>query len=505
MTIATNDLLNVADTVAREKGIEREQVLHAMEEAIQKIGRTTYGQDKDIRAEINRKTGDISLAHYRHVVESIENPELQITLPEALTLNPSLEIGQFLVQPLPPVEFGRTAAQMARQIISQRVREAEKLRQYEEFKDKAGEIVSGLIKRAEFGNYIIEVGGRNECMLRREESIPREILRPGDRVRAYVMDVVEDMRGPQVLLSRSHPQFMAKLFQQEVPEIYEGTIEVVSVARDPGSRAKIAVRSRDSSLDPVGACVGIRGSRVQAVINELQGEKIDIVPWSKEVPTFIISALAPATISKVVYDEESRRVEVVVPDDQLSIAIGRRGQNVRLASLLTGLEISIMSESDDYKKVANTFKRTAKMFMEELDVDEVIAHLLIAEGYESVEDVAESTLTELLDIEGFEEELVQELQGRAQKSLDKKAKAVTQQLEQLEIEDDLLNLPGLTPALLIKMGEAGCRSLDDFADLSSDELLEIVGEDALTHETATDLIMKARSHWFDEDGNLKEA
>jgi len=500
-TVVHNEILHVADTVAREKGISNEQVVLAMEEAVQKIGRAKYGQDNDIRAMIDRKTGAIRLERHR-LVSEISEDATQMTLEEAQALDSTLKIGDSLVEDLPPVTFDRAAAQIARQIISQRVREAERLRQYEDFKDKVGEIISCVVKRAEFGNYAIDVG-RGEALLRREETIPREVLRPGDKIRAYVMEVSSDVRGPQVLLSRSHPQFMAKLFQQEVPEIYDGTIEIVAVARDPGSRAKIAVRSKDSSIDPVGSCVGIRGSRVQAVVGELQGEKVDIIPWTADVPTFVINALAPATISKVIYDEESGRVEVVVPDDQQSIAIGRRGQNVRLASLLTGLDVSITSEADDYKKVAENFKRTAQLFTEALDVDETIANLLIAEGYESVEEIAEASMDQLLLIDGFDEGLAQELQQRAQDSLARKSQEMTDALETLGLDPALSALEGLSDEMLVRLGKSEIKNLDDLADLASDELRDIVGAHTLTEDEANALIMQARSHWFDESGNLK--
>lgn len=504
MSTAPNDILQVADVVAREKGIEREQVIVAMEEAIQKIGRTKYGQDHDIRATIDRKDGSITLQRFRGVVDEVEDPLTQLSVKEAQEIQKDVEAGSFIIDELPPISFGRMAAQTARQIISQRVREAERERQYHEFKDRVGEIISGIVKRVEFGNYIIDVG-RNECLLRREESIPRENLRPGDRVRAYIMDVTQDTRGPQILLSRSHPQFMAKLFQQEVPEIYEGIIDVLAVARDPGSRAKIAVRSRDSSIDPVGSCVGIRGSRVQAVVNELQGEKIDIVPWSEDTPTFIINALSPAEITRVIYDEEGRKVQVVVPDDQLSLAIGRRGQNVRLASLLTGLDVSITSETENTAHRTEQTKQNIQNLIDALDIDEVIAHLLIAEGYESIADIAEVSTEELLSIHGFEEDLVRELQKRSNEALEKRAKEVQKELKDLSLDKSLLKFEGLTPEMLLKLGKAGCKSLDDFADLSNDELVEIIGEGILAEEETNDLIMRARAHWFEDEASAADA
>src|SRR5499426_660554 len=356
------EMLQVADMVAREKGIEREEVLEAMEQAIQKAGRAKYGLEHDIRAEIDRKTGEIKLLRYMQVADPVENENVQVPLAEAQRRNPEAQVGDYLTDELPPIDFGRVAAQTAKQVITQRMREAERKRQYEEFKDRVGEIVSGTVKRVDFGNTIVDLGGRAEAIIRRDESIPREALRPSDRVRAYIYDVREEPRGPQIFLSRTHPQFMAKLFMQEVPEIYDNIIEIKAVARDPGSRAKIAVLSHDSAIDPVGACVGMKGSRVQAVVQELQGEKIDIIPWSEDTATFVVNALQPATVSRVVIDEEESRIEVVVPDDQLSLAIGRRGQNVRLASQLTASQIDILTEADASEKRQREFIERSEMF-----------------------------------------------------------------------------------------------------------------------------------------------
>ena len=363
VTYARPELLQVADTVARDKGIDRDEVLEAMEQAIQKAGRSKYGQEYDIRAEIDRRNGEIRLLRFREVAEAVENEATQIAHAEAQRLNPEAEIGDFITDPLPPIDFGRIAAQTAKQVIVQKVRDAERQRQFLEFKDRVGEIVNGLVKRVEFGNVVVDLG-RAEAMLRRDELLPRESFRQGERARAYVYDVRQELRGPQIFLSRTHPQFMAKLFAQEVPEIYDGIIEIKAVARDPGSRAKIAVISRDSGIDPVGACVGMRGSRVQAVVGELQGEKIDIVPWSPDPATFVVNALAPAEVAKVVMDEEQRRIEVVVPDDQLSLAIGRRGQNVRLASQLTGWDIDILTEAEESERRTEEFRNRSQMFIE---------------------------------------------------------------------------------------------------------------------------------------------
>src|ERR1700733_1938509 len=411
------ELLQVADTVARDKGIDRDEVLQAMEQAIQKAGRSKYGQEYDIRAEIDRKSGEIKLMRFREVAEPVVNEATQIPLEAAKKINPEAEIGDFLTDPLPPIDFGRIAAQTAKQVIVQKVRDAERQRQFKEFKDRVGEIVNGLVKRVEFGNVVVDLG-RAEAILRRDELLPRESLRQGERVRAYIYDVRQEVRGPQIFLSRTHPQFMAKLFAQEVPEIYDSIIEIRAVARDPGSRAKIAVISNDSGIDPVGACVGMRGSRVQAVVAELQGEKIDIIPWSPDPATFVVNALAPAEVAKVVMDEEQRRIEVVVPDDQLSLAIGRRGQNVRLASQLTGWDIDILTEAEESERRQEEFRTRSKMFIDALDVDDVIAHLLVEEGFTKIEDVALVPLEELAGIEGFDETIAGELQQRGRTFID---------------------------------------------------------------------------------------
>src|SRR5213082_1945520 len=401
-TYARPELLQVADTVARDKGIDKDEVLDAMEQAIQKAGRTKYGLEYDIRAEIDRRSGEIRLLRFREVVDEVENEATQIPLEAAKRLNAEAEIGDFITDPLPPIDFGRIAAQTAKQVIVQKVRDAERQRQYLEFKDRVGEIVNGLVKRVEFGNVVVDLG-RAEAMLRRDELLPRESFRQGERVRAYIYDVRQEPRGPQIFLSRNHPQFMAKLFAQEVPEIYDGIIEIKAVARDPGSRAKIAVISNDSSIDPVGACVGMRGSRVQAVVQELQGERIDIIPWNSEAATFIVNALAPAEVTKVVLDEDTHRVEVVVPDEQLSLAIGRRGQNVRLASQLTGWQIDILTEQEESERRQKEFAQRTALFMETLNVDEVIGQLLASEGFATIEDVAYVELNELAQIEAFDE------------------------------------------------------------------------------------------------------
>ncbi|MGH6976140.1 MAG: transcription termination factor NusA [Stellaceae bacterium] len=493
------ELLQVADTVARDKGIDRDEVLQAMEQAIQKAGRSKYGQEYDIRAEIDRKSGEIRLMRFREVADPVVNEAAQISLTAAKKINPEAEVGDFLTDPLPPIDFGRIAAQTAKQVIVQKVRDAERQRQFNEFKDRVGEIVNGLVKRVEFGNVVVDLG-RAEAILRRDELLPRESFRQGERVRAYIYDVRQEVRGPQIFLSRTHPQFMAKLFAQEVPEIYDAIIEIRAVARDPGSRAKMAVISRDSSIDPVGACVGMRGSRVQAVVAELQGEKIDIIPWSPDPATFVVNALAPAEVAKVVMDEEQRRIEVVVPDDQLSLAIGRRGQNVRLASQLTGWDIDILTEAEESERRQEEFRTRSKLFIDALDVDDVIAHLLVTEGFSSVEEVAFVPLNELGGIEGFDEDVANELQQRARVFIKEQNERLEARRKELGVADEVADIAGLTPALLVALGEKGVKSRDDLADLAADELMEIAAGQVKLEETdAQAIIMAARAHWFAEE------
>ncbi|MHC8491348.1 transcription termination factor NusA [Thalassospira sp. SM2505] len=493
------ELLQVADAVAREKGIDRDEVLGAMEQAIQKAGRSRYGHEHDIRAHIDRKTGEIKLARFIEVTDDIENDFTQMSLEQARIRDENINLGEFLIDPLPPIDFGRIAAQTAKQVIVQKVRDAERERQFEEYKDRTDEVINGVVKRVEFGNVLVDIG-RAEAILRREELIPRETVRQGDRVRALILDVRREQRGPQIFLSRTHPTFMAKLFAQEVPEIYDGIIEIKSVARDPGSRAKISVLSSDSSIDPVGACVGMRGSRVQAVVAELQGEKIDIIQWSEDPATFVVNALAPAEVTKVVLDEETNRIEVVVPDDQLSLAIGRRGQNVRLASQLTGWDIDILTEEDESERRQEEARKRAEMFIKALDVDEVIAHLLVAEGFTSIEEVGYVPLAELAEIEGFEEEIAEELRNRARTFLSEEAERLQKRREELKVADDLVEFNGLSLAVVVRLGENDVKTLEDFADLASDELIEYIGDaDNMTMDQANDLIMEARRKlgWFE--------
>ena len=504
------ELLQIADAVAREKGIEKEIVIASIEEAIQKAARSRYGAEHDIRVVIDPKTGETSIKRYLTVVEDDaefeeEDGHGKIRLSDALATDRDAFVGQVTDEELPPFEFGRVQTQMARQVVTGKVREAERERQFEEFKDRVGEIVNGSVKRVEYGNVIVDLG-RGEGIMRRDQSIPRENFNIGDRIRCYIYDVRRETKGPQIMLSRAHGGFMAKLFAQEVPEVYDGVIEIRAVARDPGSRAKMAVVSNDSSIDPVGACVGMRGSRVQAVVAELQGEKIDIIQWNPDEATFIVNALAPAEVSKVVMDEEDERVEVVVPDEQLSLAIGRRGQNVRLASQLTGWQIDIMTETQESERRQKQFAETTALFQEALDVDEVIAQLLATEGFVSVEDVAYVEPHEIAAIEGFDEDTADELQARARDFLDKESAAQDARRVELGVEDGVLEIEGVTLPIAVALGEGEVKSVEDLAGLVPDDLRgwfeskdgERVREPgileafALSPDDAEALIMRAR-------------
>jgi transcription termination/antitermination protein NusA len=471
MAVSANrlELLQIADAVAREKAIDRGIVIAAMEDAIQKAARSRYGSETEVRAEINPKTGEMRLSRLLLVVELVENDSTQISLADAKRRNPAAQVGDFIAEALPPLEYGRIAAQSAKQVIVQKVREAERDRQYQEYKDRIGDIVNGIVKRVEYGNVVVDLG-RGEAIVRRDELLPREVFRNGDRIRAYIYDVRREPRGPQIFLSRTHPQFMAKLFAQEVPEIYDNIVEVKAVARDPGSRAKIAVISRDSSVDPVGACVGMRGSRVQAVVNELQGEKIDIIPWTSDPANFVVNALAPAEVAKVVLDEERRRMEVVVPDQQLSLAIGRRGQNVRLASQLTGWDIDIVTEQEESEHRQAEFEKRTRLFIDALNVDEVVGQLLASEGFNSVEELALVDEKELAGIEGFDEDTARELQARAAEYLAKLDAELDAKRTELGVEDALKEVPGTTTAMLVAFGENGIKTVEDLADCASDDL-----------------------------------
>lgn len=495
------EIVLVADTVAREKNIDKEDVFVAMEIAIQKAGRSRYGFEHDIRATIDRKTGAIALRRYREVVADdaeIENEAAQLRLSDAQAYDKAIKIGEFIIDPLPPIDFGRIAAQTAKQVIVQKVRDAERNRQFEEYKEKIGTIVNGTVKRVEFGNVVLDIG-KTEAVLRRDEIIPREKFKNGDRVRAYVLDVRRENRGPQIFLSRTCPEFMAKLFTSEVPEIYDGIVEIKGVARDPGSKAKIAVKANDMTIDPVGACVGLRGIRVQAVVTELQGEKIDIVPYSEDRAQYLVAALAPAEVSKVVLDEENNRMEAVVPEEQFSIAIGRRGQNVKLASQLLQADIDVLTEAQEQERRANENKVRSQRFMEALDVDEMIAHLLIAEGFSTIDEVAFIELKELAEIEGFDEDVAAELQRRAKEFVAKRNEDFAKKSKDLGISDELKTIDGLDQDMVIKLAESNVKTLDDLADLAADELIDILGKEALTQVEANRIIMAAREHWFADE------
>jgi N utilization substance protein A len=516
MAVSANrlELLQIADAVAREKAIDRGIVIAAMEDAIQKAARSRYGSETEVRAEINPKTGEMRLSRLLLVADQVENDATQISLNDARKRNPAAQVGDFIAEPLPPLEYGRIAAQSAKQVIVQKVREAERDRQYQEYKDRIGDIVNGIVKRVEYGNVVVDLG-RGEAIVRRDELLPRETFRNGDRIRAFIYDVRREPRGPQIFLSRTHPQFMAKLFAQEVPEIYDSIVEVKAVARDPGSRAKIAVISRDSSVDPVGACVGMRGSRVQAVVNELQGEKIDIIPWTPDPANFVVNALAPAEVAKVVLDEDRQRMEVVVPDQQLSLAIGRRGQNVRLASQLTGWDIDIVTEQEESEHRQAEFEKRTKLFVEALNVDEVVGQLLASEGFTSVQDLAMVDEKEVAAIEGFDEDTAQELQTRARDYLAKEEAELDAARRELGVADDLTEIPGLTTAMLVKLGENEIKSVEDLAGCATDDLVGwnerkdgemtrnpgILDGFDISREEAEALIMQARvkAGWIKEE------
>ncbi|OWK30143.1 transcription termination factor NusA [Sphingomonas dokdonensis] len=514
------ELIAIANSVASEKMIDKGIVIEAMEDAIQRAARTRYGQEMDIRAKLDPNNGDLRLWRVVEVVEEVDDLYKQVDVAGAQKLQKGAVVGDYLVDPLPPIEFGRIQAQAAKQTIFQKVRDAERERQYEEFKDRAGEIITGVVKRVEFGHIVVDLG-RAEGVIRRDAQIPREVVRVNDRIRSLILKVVRENRGPQIFLSRAHPDFMKKLFAQEVPEIYDGIIEIKAAARDPGSRAKIGVISHDSSIDPVGACVGMKGSRVQAVVQEMQGEKIDIIPWSPDIATFVVNALQPANVSRVLIDEEEERIEVVVPDDMLSLAIGRRGQNVRLASQLTAKAIDIMTETDSSEKRQQEFVTRTETFQNELDVDETLAQLLVAEGFTELEEVAYVELDELAAIEGFDEDLAQELQSRAAEAIERREQANREARQALGVEDAVAELPHLTEEMLVTLGKAGLKTLDDIADLATDELIEkkraeprrrnedapkrpehkggVLGSYGLTEEQGNEIIMAARAHWFADD------
>ena len=504
------EILRIAETVAQEKMIDKQIVISALEEAIAKAAKSSYGEENEVIVEINSENGDISISRKMLVVDEVKNKILEINLKSAKKINGAAEIGDELLDPLPPLDFGRIAAQSAKQVINSKVREAERERQFDEYKDRVGEIVNGIVKRSEFGNIILDLG-KAEGVIRKDQTIPRESLRNGDRVRAYIYDVRSEMKGPQIFLSRSHPQFMAKLFMQEVPEIYDGIISIKSVARDPGSRAKIAVFTEDGTIDPVGACVGMRGSRVQAVVNELQGEKIDIINWSDNVANLAISSLSPAEVLKVVLDEDQNKIEVVVSEEHLSLAIGRRGQNVKLATELTGYEIDILTEDEESSKRQEDFAVKTNIFVSSLDVDETLAQLLVSEGFSSVDELIDTDESELLAIEGFDEEIVAELLDRAKKFLNEKESENKVKIENLKISEDLIEFNLLSKAMLVKLGENNIKSLEDFAGLTTDDLIgyfedkadkssRVIGlleEFGVTKDEGDQMIMEARKIWLE--------
>ena len=512
------ELLQIAEAVAREKSINRDVVIEAMEDAIQKAAKSRYGSENEIKAKIDPTTGEIKLSRLLEVVEEVSNEATEITLNTAKRMKKDAVLGEILDEELPPLDFGRVAAQNAKQVIVQKVRDAERERQFEEYKDRIGEVANGTVKRIEYGNVIVDLG-RAEAIIRRDEGLPRENFRYGDRVRAYIYDVRREQRGPQIFLSRTKPEFMAKLFAQEVPEIYDGIVTIKSVSRDPGSRAKIAVISQDSSIDPVGACVGMRGARVQAVVNELQGEKIDIIPWSHDAATFIVNALAPAEVVKVVLDEDVERIEVVVPDDQLSLAIGRRGQNVRLASQLTGWEIDILTEQAESEQRQKEFAERTTKFMESLDVDEFIAQLLASEGFSSVNEVAFVDASEISNIEGFDEDTAEEIQTRAVEYLERRQAELEERCKELGIEEDLYEIEGLNKEMLVALGENDVKTVEGLAECATDDLIgwserkdgEVTRYEGfldqfnLRKHQAEDMIMHARvkAGWISEEDLIK--
>jgi len=492
MNLGNSEIIQIAESVAREKGIARDTIITAMEQAIQTAGCRKYGQEHNIQAEINRKTGDVVLRRVLEVVEEPEDHFKQISLKDAKERDQTLELGSFVYELLPPIDLGRVAAQTAKQVIVQKVREAEREKQYEDFKDKIGEILSGVVKRVEFGNVIVDLG-RTEAIMRRDQSIKGEIFKVGDRIKAYVLDVVKDTKGPQILLSRTADEMLAKLFAIEVTEIYEGTIEIRAIARDPGSKAKIAVFSKDSSIDPVGACVGQRGIRVKAITNELAGERIDIVPWNKDVAQFIISALSPAEISKVVIDVDKNRVEAILPEDQLSIAIGRRGQNVRLASKITGWNIDVMTEDQASKRRSDEFNSSTELFMAALDVEEVLAQLLTVEGFTSPEQIASVDVATLTAIEGFDEDLANALKERANAYIETKNAEIVGQLEGLGVEQDLIDVLDVEPAHLLKLAEYGIKTVEDLGELTLEEFKALTPGSTMSDAAIRNLINAAKA------------
>ena len=495
LSVVRPELLQIAEAVARDKSIEQTIVIEAMEQAIQSVAKKKYGQDLEVKATIDEKTGEIKINRVLHVVNDIENSSNQISLEQGKEYDSNAKLGDTIFDPLPPIDFGRVAAQTAKQVIVQRVKEADKERQFNEYQEKQGQIINGVVKRVEYGNVFLDLG-KAEAYLRKDETIARETFRPGDRVRAFITQVKKDLNGPQIFLSRTCNEFMSALFSQEVPEIYDGIIEIISIARDPGSRAKIAVLSKDKTIDPVGACVGMRGSRVQAIVNELQGEKIDIITWSEDAASFIVNTLSPAEVTKVVLDEENKKVEVIVPDDQLSLAIGRKGQNVRLASQVSKWEITILTEGAESERRQADLKKETQVLIEALVIDDVIAHLLVSEGFKSIEAVAFVPLEELQSIEGFDENLAKELKERAVVYLEEKEEEYEKERIKLGVSDEMKEIEGLDQEMIVLLGKNNIKTKNDLADLSSDELLEILEGKFEIKEDADKVIMKAREDWF---------
>ena len=510
LSLPRPELVAIASSVSSEKNIDSEIVFKALESAVEKVAKNKYGYDYNIVASINRKDGTITILKRLLVVPNdkittTEGEEIDfdsntmIRLKDAQKLDSSLETGSYIDEELLPVDFGRANFQSVRQIVLQKIKSAEKEKEYNEFADKISTIVNGVVKRVEYGSVYVDINGKAEGLIRRNETIPRENLHAGDRIRALILDVKRDNNSSQILLTRSHPMFLAKLFEAEIPEVYEGIIEVKSVARDPGSRAKVAVFAQDSSIDPVGACVGMKGSRIQNIVNELAGEKIDVIEWTTNIATLAVDALSPAKVSKVIVDEEAKKIDAIVEDDQLSLAIGRHGQNVRLASQLLGWGIDVMSEDQSSEKRQKDTKERIEKFINALDIDDVIAHLLVAEGFSDIEEIAYVDIDELKAIEGFDDELAQELQSRAKDYLEKEKASFNKESQKIGIEENLASFEGLTADMILMLGNNGIKTLDDLADLSSDELIDILGTDSITDEQAQKIIMSARAHWFDKE------
>ena len=510
------ELLRIAEAVALEKSIDKELIINSMENGIAKAAKSKFGSENEIQVQINRESGDISIFRKLQIVEKPLNTNLEISLNEAYTLdenNRNKNIGDEILQPLPSFDFGRIAAQTAKQVITFSVREAERERQFNDFYDKKDSILSGIVKRVEFGNVIVDLGG-TEAIIQKNEMIPRENIKAGDRVKAYCLDVRREQRGQQIFLSRAHHKFMEKLFTQEVPEIYDGLIEIKSSSRDPGSRAKICVKAIDTSLDPVGACVGMRGSRVQAVVNELQGEKIDIVNWSEDPAIVVANALSPAEVQRVNVDSVSKKLDVILSEENLSKAIGRRGQNVRLATKLLNYEINIMTDQEDSERRQIEFKDKTENLIKNLELDETLGQLLVAEGFSSIDLIKDAKEEDLAKIEGIENEIAKELIERAKESHMKDQEEISNKIKDLGLENDLITHEGLTPGMLVTLGEQKILTLVDFADLASDELtggfdvikgekVKIKGyleEFALSKTEADQLIMTAREKVYKDWG-----